>query len=315
MNTKQQNYDLIGDIHGQANELLLLLEKLGYKPINDIWQHPTNKVIFLGDFIDRGILQKQTIDIVRPMIENGYALSVIGNHEYNAILYHTKHQNNYLRPHTKMQIQKHSAFVNDYADFPEELLSVIDWFKTLPIWIEFDNLRVIHACWNNDLVNGIKNSYGGPLLNDDLIYQSSIKESWQHNAVEDLIKGKEILIPDEFAFTDPDGEVRTNVRIKWWLTGTDSLRQFMLGGFKLKESMPDLEITNIGYPINDKPLFIGHYWFNDRISILADNVACLDYSIATPNGKLVAYRWSGEQTLNNNNFISVDRIQPTIDLS
>jgi hypothetical protein len=37
-------------------------------------------------------------------------------------------------------------------------------------------------------------------------------------------------------------------------------------------------------------------------SLLADNVACLDYSVAK-GGMLVAYRWSGEQKLDVTNFI------------
>ena len=85
-----QSYDLIGDIHGQADELTQLLELLSYKKKNNIWQHQNRKVIFLGDFVDRGDKQKEVINIVRPMIDKGFALSVMGNHEYNAIAYFTK---------------------------------------------------------------------------------------------------------------------------------------------------------------------------------------------------------------------------------
>ena len=47
------------------------------------------------------------------------------------------------------------------------------------------------------------------------------------------------------------------------------------------------------YDASDKPCFIGHYWLSGDPEPLAPNVACLDYSVAK-NGKLVAYRWSGE---------------------
>ena len=40
---------------------------------------------------------------------------------------------------------------------------------------------------------------------------------------------------------------------------------------------------------------------------LAPNIACLDYSVAKLGGKLVAYRWDGEQTLSRDKFIWVDR--------
>jgi len=60
----------------------------------------------------------------------------------------------------------------------------------------------------------------------------------------------------------------------------------------------------IGYDREHKPVFIGHYWMGlkNGPSLLADNVTCLDYSVAK-GGKLVAYRWSGEPKLDPNNFI------------
>jgi hypothetical protein len=41
--------------------------------------------------------------------------------------------------------------------------------------------------------------------------------------------------------------------------------------------------------------------------LLAPNVACLDYSIAAEGGgKLVAYRWEGEQELSEEKFVFVE---------
>lgn len=39
-----------------------------------------------------------------------------------------------------------------------------------------------------------------------------------------------------------------------------------------------------------------------RPELLAENVACLHYSVAK-GGFLCAYRWNGEQTLSNENFV------------
>ena len=54
-------YDLIGDIHGQAHELEALLKILGYRRAGDSYRHDNRKVIFLGDFIDRGPHQRRVI--------------------------------------------------------------------------------------------------------------------------------------------------------------------------------------------------------------------------------------------------------------
>ena len=51
-------YDLIGDIHGHADELTELLTKLGYKLRNGVWSNDHRMIIFLGDYIDRGPQQE-----------------------------------------------------------------------------------------------------------------------------------------------------------------------------------------------------------------------------------------------------------------
>lgn len=46
-------FDLIGDFHGHADELVQLLKVLGYEKVNGSYRHPERMVISLGDFIDR----------------------------------------------------------------------------------------------------------------------------------------------------------------------------------------------------------------------------------------------------------------------
>ena len=75
-------YDLIGDIHGHFDPLVRMLETLGYDRRKGVYAHPHRQVIFLGDFIDRGPDQRGVLEIVRPMIDQGAALSVMGNHEF-----------------------------------------------------------------------------------------------------------------------------------------------------------------------------------------------------------------------------------------
>jgi len=55
--------DFVGDIHGHASYLLTLLERLGYKKQQRGWKQPNATLVFLGDLIDRGPEQKQTVEI------------------------------------------------------------------------------------------------------------------------------------------------------------------------------------------------------------------------------------------------------------
>src|ERR1700676_3465489 len=119
-------YDLIGDIHGHADELVQLLEVLGYEKARGSYRHPERKVIFLGDFIDRGPQIRQVLEIVRPMIEAGHALAVMGNHELNALAYHTEDPEShgeYLRRHSEKNERQHRQTVQQLK--PDELKSYL----------------------------------------------------------------------------------------------------------------------------------------------------------------------------------------------
>lgn len=303
-------YDLIGDIHGHADELVELLEdKLGYRKSHGVYVHPARKVIFLGDFIDRGPQIREVLEIVRPMIEEGRALAVMGNHELNALAYHTEDPDSpgeYLRPHIKKNVHQHLKTVAQLN--PDELSSSLDWFRSLPLWLDLDGLRVVHACWNEQAMKEIAPvlEKKRPITTEFL--QSACKEGNDlYSQVEVVLKGKEAELPDGKSFNDKDGTERTEIRTRWYLPAEgQTYRTYALQSDEVACDVP-LEKSVIEeavpYPTTEKPVFVGHYWLSaDRPAILAENVACLDYSVAK-GGFLCAYRWNGEQNLRNENFV------------
>ena len=308
---KKQSYDLIGDIHGQVPELERLLENLSYSKVNGVWQHTERKIIFLGDFVDRGDYQKEVIDIVRPMIDCGHALSVMGNHEYNAIAYFTKDESgNYLRTHDDKNIKQHKAFLDAFESNPKEYKEAIEWFKTLPLWLDIPGVNIVHACWDEKLINRIIDFQGSNLLTDELLHLSSDKSQWQYEAIETLLKGKEISLPNGRSFLDKDGNERHEIRIQWWEQNASTYKDVFLGPESARTHIPNDPVKGdhlINYSHDQKPLFLGHYWMEGEIKPLADNIACLDYSVAKEGGRLVAYRWDGEQKINTTKFIFVNR--------
>ncbi len=82
-------FDIIGDVHGCFDELVALLESLGYriKPPNAEGNgyavaHPEGrKAVFVGDLVDRGPGVVNVLKLVMSMVANGTALCVAGNHE------------------------------------------------------------------------------------------------------------------------------------------------------------------------------------------------------------------------------------------
>ena len=80
-------FDIIGDVHGCATELELLLQSLSYAPdAAGVWHHPQNrKAVFVGDLVDRGPRVVDVLKIVMDMVAAGSALCVPGNHDIKLI--------------------------------------------------------------------------------------------------------------------------------------------------------------------------------------------------------------------------------------
>lgn len=212
-------YDLIGDIHGHADELEELLKTLGYRQRTGIYHHPERKILFLGDFIDRGPKIRRVLEIVRPMIEEGAALAVLGNHELNALAFHAPDPDSvgaFLRPRNIKNIRQHAQTLLQLSD--KELASALEWLWTLPLWLELNGLRAVHACWDDDAISTISASLNGkPYITPESLSGACVKGRPLFDPVEIVLKGKEAPLPNGLTFKDKDGHVRTEIRTRWYL--------------------------------------------------------------------------------------------------
>ena len=303
-------YDLIGDIHGHADELVELLHLLGYDEERGYFAHRDRKVIFVGDFIDRGPQIHRVLKIVRTMIDNDAALAVMGNHEFNAIAYHTPDPNasgEHLRRHSEKNIKQHQATLDQLP--ARELADYLDWFRTLPVALELGGLRVVHACWSRDGITTIDDAirkHG--CFTTEFMVQATDENSQLFRAVETVLKGPETPLSAGVGVEDKEGRVRHEMRIRWFeRPHGKTYRQYAMSdgaGFP-DDPLPD-HVAEIAcpYPSDERPVFFGHYWLSGEPKPLAPNVACLDYSVAK-DGHLCAYQWSGEQMLSPAKFVAV----------
>lgn len=301
--------DLIGDIHGHADKLEALLIKLGYKKINGVYSHPDRKALFVGDYIDRGPKIRETLEIVKSMVDRNTAVALMGNHEYNALCFHFQEtEGGHLRKHLIKNIIQHYETLRQFQNRQSEYEKYLDWFKTLPLYYETDEFRAVHACWDNRNIQYLRESLVRDRLTDDLIYQSVKKGTKLYYTIDQTLKGKEIKMPEGLSFTDKDGTERKKIRIKWW---EDPLKTTYrsLSVVPIDE-LPDRPVeypdgfSGDYYQSTEKKVFFGHYWLNGKPSLCRPNVCCLDYSVAK-GGKLVAYRLTEEENLNEKNLIFV----------
>lgn len=80
--------DVVGDIHGCSEEMIELIEKLGYvkggwfENEHEVYKHPEGrKLVFVGDLVDRGPEPYKVLDFVKRHVELGLADLVLSNHE------------------------------------------------------------------------------------------------------------------------------------------------------------------------------------------------------------------------------------------
>ncbi|MCK0179667.1 metallophosphoesterase [Flavobacteriaceae bacterium S0862] len=301
--------DLIGDIHGHADKLEELLLKLDYKKRKGVYSHPNRKVLFVGDYIDRGPKIRETLAIVKSMVKNDNAIALMGNHEYNALCFHFQEtEGGHLRKHLIKNIIQHYETLKQFQNKQEEYEAYLEWFKTLPLYYETDIFRAVHACWDNNNIEYLKKTLVNDRLTDDLIHQSVRKGTKLNEAIEETLKGKEMKMPKGLSFADKDKTIRSEIRIKWW-EDPSKMTYKSISVLPIEElpeqsiKLSDLKSLNF-YHSNDKKVFFGHYWLKGQPSIYKDNICCLDYSVAK-QGKLVAYRLNEENILDNKNFVYV----------
>lgn len=306
-----QGYDLIGDIHGCGNTLITLLEQMGYSKKNGVYQHPKRKVVFVGDIVDRGPNIRLACHVVRAMVDAGHADIVMGNHEYNVVTYCTESpagmRQPYLRPHTQRNNFIVEQTLEQFANYPAEFKEFLAWFTELPLFLDYDHFRVIHACWDQDMVDEFVARYGGNQLHAGLLPESIDTSSFLYRFLDRSLRGTSLKLPDGRSMTAKDGMVRQFFRTKFWQHNPERYSDVIFQPDPLPEDIqhallsPEEKQQLLYYGRDQKPLFIGHYWMSGIPEPIVSNIACLDYS-AVKYGRLVAYRMDTERRLQPGKF-------------
>lgn len=303
--------DFIGDIHGHYDHLVALLKKLGYTQKNGVYKHPSRRVIFLGDYLDRGPDARGVVRLVRSMVEAGEAEALIGNHELNTLCFWTpKESGGYLRDHSINKILIHTETLRSYQHHDAEFFEMLQFLYTLPLYIETDQFRAQHACFNTSLVDVLKKENIKSIQNEEILKRMIDKKDPLCAPVDSLLKGPEMALPKGITYEDSEGVIRNRTRICWWINpaSVSSKELFLQSEGDIPEvSIPEEIRRRNYYHESERPVFFGHYWFTGDVQIIKPNVCCLDYSVASykKNGKLVAYRFDGESTLTNEHFFYV----------
>jgi hypothetical protein len=302
--TLLKDLDFIGDIHGYGDPLEKLLMNMGYVEVgvNNFVHEKGRKVVFIGDYIDRGPKILRTLRIVRTMQENGNAFAIMGNHEFNFLCYHYKDENGNTFRSLKKKTEEEELTDNALGD---ELDGYLQWMARLPLFFENDFCRGVHAQWDQKSIDLI--TAKGIACLDEQGLRTLHKDEALLSAYEIVLKGSETYIPDRYHYQDKNGKLRKEARQKWWLNqpgNTLGTTFATLPDHLLNEPFDvDHDTFVVQYLDEEKPVFFGHYWMpHAEFIILRENICCIDYSIAK-KGVLAAYRYDGETPLKQDNLI------------
>ncbi len=306
-------FDVIGDIHGYASVLENLLEKMDYTKRDGVWRHPERQAVFIGDYVDRGCENIRACRIVMDMHAAGAALAIMGNHEFNHLALDTPvpgQSGEYLRPHTEKNLGQAKKTLAEFEKCPNDKATILDWMKTLPLWLELPGLRVVHAFWSTRAQEILK-----PYLAADnsIIWEhfpelAKKEEDYSEtgDARSHLLSGIEYPLTEGMSFYDSDKNLRKAARLKWWKFDQSPLYLHdlaLLSPENMKE-IPNEALckSDLSPDTDTRPVIFGHYWMKPDNLFLGPRHVCVDASIAK-GGKLAAYRFSGEAELSPDNLI------------
>jgi len=298
-----------------------LLDVLGYRVVDGAHSHPDRTAVFVGDLMDRGPRQVEVVRIVRAMHEAGSALVVLGNHEFNALSYATPDPGtpgDFARTRQGRRgahnTRQHQAYLDQVVEGSDLHHEHLEWFRTLPLYLDLGGIRVAHACWHPAALAVLdKWVPPGTPLTDAFVIEANTRGTEAFDAVEVVLKGPELRLPPELTWIDPEGTLRHAARLRWWDDAARTCREVGLIPSNaraadgtphpgLPDTMPDVA-DDFRY-LDDVPVFFGHYWFTGSPAPAARHAVCVDYSAARQGCSLVAYRWDGESVPSADRFVA-----------
>lgn len=311
----ERGYDLIGDVHGCAHALGRLLDGLGYRLQGGVWRHPRRQAIFLGDIIDRGPHIREALHLVHDMVDHQQAHCIMGNHEFNALGWYMRAPPGSGREFVRDRSPRFARLLQEtfqqFEHHAAEWQAFRDWFYELPLYLETERFRAVHACWDADVIARLQPLLNQGRINPALLREAGLPGSFICQALDRLLRGTDMPLPHGMTLTSEEGFVRTFFRTKFWEENPQTYGDVVFQPGGLPEHAARLPLSPqqksrlFLYGPDEPLLFVGHYWRRGQPGPLRDNLACLDYS-AVKKGKLVAYRLDQETRLDPAKFAWVD---------
>ncbi len=172
--------DVIGDVHGEIGALETLLERLGY---DHEGRHPEQRrLVFVGDLFDRGPDSRAVFRRVRSVVDAGRAQCILGNHELNLLRGERKHGNHWF--FGEAFDPQHPEFGVCAPASAAERTQILEFLRRLPLALEREDLRVVHAAWLDASINQLRQGPQDPLESYEFFEKRANEAAEEHQLKE-----------------------------------------------------------------------------------------------------------------------------------
>lgn len=235
--------DVIGDVHGEFGALEeLLYRRLGYERDGG---HPQGRTaIFVGDLVDRGEDSRAVVTLVSDWLRHGRAACVLGNHELNLLLNKRRSGNEWFHGEEQSLrggsgVIPQRVLVGDAER--RELLALV---SGLPLALERDDLRLVHACWRPEAIDALRGD------------RRTAQDRFWHEQLRIDAELKEEGIPRESVEADLERQNRNPVTVCTSGLERVAATPFRAGGrMRRVERVPWWESYE-----EETAVVFGHYW-------------------------------------------------------
>ena len=262
---------------------------------------------------------REALHIVHDMVEAGQAHCIMGNHEYNALGWTTPAApgsgRTFVREHTPRHARLIDETLTQFEQHPGDWHDFLGWFYQLPLFVDAGRFRLVHACWDGQVIAALRRQYPDGRIDEAFVRASAEPDSFAHLACNRLLRGTDMRLPDGLTLTGGDGLTRAFFRTKFWEEDPQTYGDIVFQPDALPEAVASAPLSRtqknalLRYAEDEPLLFVGHYWRSGKPAPIRANLACLDYS-AVLYGKLVAYRLDDETRIDPRKFVWVEVERP-----
>lgn len=176
---------VISDIHGRFTMLEKLLTK---------WKRDEQRLIFLGDYINRGEDSLRVLQTVKQLVDEHHAIALKGNHEAMFLEWMQTPERRtqmFINIGGIATIQSLKTFVLERDSTIEQLVAsikdehghIIDWIETLPLYYKWGHYFFAHAGINPYVKQPEDSS------EEDLLWIRDEFTQFPHRATETIVFG------------------------------------------------------------------------------------------------------------------------------